>query len=216
MDDTICYREGDAASRALASADPLMADLIARVGSVEFQPMRGDRFAVLVRSVVGQQLSGKAATTIYGRLAEQVGVTPEALADAPDDVLLGVGLSHRKAEYVRGIGEAARAGEIDLARIDGLPDDEIIEQLTALRGVGTWTAHMFLLFALGRPDVIAADDLGVQQAAGRVMGLGRAATRREVEQAAERWRPYRSAATLYLYREAGMGSEAGGHQSETR
>ena len=215
MADTICYQQGDAASLALASADPLMADLIARVGSVEFQPMRGDRFAVLVRSVVGQQLSGKAASTIYGRLAEQVGITPQALAEAPDDALLGVGLSHRKAEYVRGIGEAARAGDLDLARIDRLSDDEIVEELTALRGVGRWTAHMFLLFALGRPDVIAADDLGIQQAAGRAMGLGRAATCKEVEQAAERWRPYRSAATLYLYREAGMGSQAGGHQSET-
>jgi len=215
MDDTICYQQGDAASLALASADPVMADLIAQVGSVEFQPMRGDRFSVLVRSVVGQQLSGKAASTIYARLAEHVGVTPQALAEAPDDALLGVGLSHRKAEYVRGIGEAVLAGDLDLARIDLLPDDEVVEQLTGLRGIGRWTAHMFLLFALGRPDVIASDDLGIQQAAGRVMGLGRAATRKEVEQSAESWRPYRSAATRYLYREAGMGSQAGRHQSET-
>jgi DNA-3-methyladenine glycosylase II len=206
---------GDAASLALSDADPHMAALIARVGSVEFQPMRGERFAVLVRSIVGQQLSGKAASTIYSRLAEQIGIDPDALADASEAQLLSVGLSHRKAEYVRGIALAARAGDVDLSTFDELSDDEIIEQLTGLRGVGRWTAHMFLLFALGRPDVIAADDLGVQQAAGRVLGLGRAATRKEVEQAAELWRPYRSAATLYLYREAGMGAAAGTHQSET-
>jgi DNA-3-methyladenine glycosylase II len=216
VSDAICYEAGDTASSALAAADPLMADLIARVGSVEFQPMRGDRFAVLVRSVVGQQLSGKAASTIYGRLSDRIGITPQALSEASADELLGVGLSHRKAEYVRGIAQAAQAGDIDLATVDDLDDDEIIAQLTGLRGVGRWTAHMFLLFALGRPDVIAADDLGVQQAAGRVMGLGRAATRKEVEAAAERWRPYRSAATLYLYREAGMEKPAGGHQSESR
>jgi DNA-3-methyladenine glycosylase II len=206
---TIRYTADDEPSRALALADPVLGDLIARVGGVEFSPGDdSDRFAMLVRGVAGQQLSGAAAQRIFERLTQQVGMAPAALAEATDEQLLGVGLSHRKAEYVRDLARAVLTGDVDLAGVDALSDDQIVEQLTAVRGIGPWTAHMFLLFALHRPDVIAPGDLGIRQAVGRLLGLGREATPAEVEAASQAWRPYRSAATFYLYREAGMGRDA--------
>lgn len=207
MTETISYKPDDVPSRALAAADPAMGALIARVGGVEFAPGdRGaDRFAMLVRGVVGQQVSGPSARAIFARLSEQVGVTPQALASATGEALLGAGLSRRKAEYVQALGREVLTGELDLEAFDALSDDEILERLVRIRGVGPWTAHMFLLFAMRRPDVIAPGDLGIRQATGALLGLGRAATPEEVLAAAERWRPYRSAATFYLYRAAGMG-----------
>lgn len=209
MPDTIRYTADDETSRALAAADPALGELIARVGGVEFTPGIGaDRFAMLVRGVAGQQLSGAAAQRIFDRLGTQIGMTPEALASASTEELLAAGLSRRKAEYIGDLARAVLAGELDLDGFDSMTDDEIVAQLTAVRGIGPWTAHMFLLFALRRPDVIAPGDLGIRQAVGRLLGLGREATPAEVEEAAERWRPYRSAATFYLYREAGMGRQA--------
>jgi len=180
-----------------------MGVLIERVGCVEWRPTGDDRFAVLVRAIVGQQLSGHAAWAIYGRLAEQIGLTPEAVAAASEGELLGVGLSHRKAEYVHGIARAVLDGDVDLDALDELPDEDVVTELTGLRGIGTWSAQMFLLFALGRPDVLVADDLGIRAAAGRLFGLDRPATAAEVRTAGERWKPYRSAATLYLFRSGG-------------
>ena len=206
MTEPICYAADDVPSRALAAADAAMAELIARVGSVEFTPSMIDgRFAALVRGVAGQQLSGAAAERIYERLSDSIGVTPEALASATDEQLLGVGLSHRKAEYVRGLARAVLCGELPLDSLDERSDDGVVDLLTSQRGIGPWTAHMFLLFSLRRPDVIAPGDLGIRQAVGRLLDLGREATPAEVIEAAERWRPYRSAATFYLYRDAGMG-----------
>jgi len=213
----IRYSAEDVASRTLAAADPGMAQLIARLGSVELNPgMVSDRFASLVRGVVGQQLSGRAAQRIFERLRDDVGLTPDDVASASAEKLLSVGLSRRKVEYVHGLACAVLSGELDLDGFDGLSDGEILEKLVAIRGVGPWTAHMFLLFAMRRPDVIAPGDLGIRQAVGRLRGLGRAATPAEVLEAAERWRPYRSAATFYLYRDswattAGTVSREGDH-----
>jgi DNA-3-methyladenine glycosylase II len=181
-----------------------MAELIARVGAVEFAPGT-DRFSMLVRGIVGQQLSGAAARSIFERLRTQVGESPEALAGATDAQLLSAGLSRRKAEYVRDLAREVLGGDLDLDALDDLSDAEIERRLVALRGVGPWTAHMFLLFAMRRPNVIAPGDLGIRQAVGRLLALGREATPEEVVDAAQKWRPYRSTATLYLYREAGMG-----------
>ena len=118
---------------------------------------------------------------------------------APENVLRIAGVSGRKSEYLRGIAQAVLSRELDLDGLDTLDDDHVIECLTRMRGVGRWTAQMFLLLALQRPDVVIVDDAGVQAAAGRMLGLGRPASVSELANAAERWRPYRSAATLYLY-----------------
>jgi len=209
MTTPIRYTPDDTPSRALAAADPAFGELIARVGGVEFTPSDAeDRFEALVRGIVGQQLSGAAAERIFDRVNHALGTTPEALAAASVEQLLGTGLSHRKAEYVGDLARAVLTCELDLASLDETGDEEVIERLTRIRGIGPWTAHMFLLFALRRPDVIAPGDLGIRQAVGRLLDLGRVATADEVAQAAEKWRPYRSAATLYLYREAGMGGPA--------
>jgi DNA-3-methyladenine glycosylase II len=210
MPDTIRFTADDETSRALAAADPVLGELIRRLGGVEFNPGIGgsDRFSMLVRGVAGQQLSGAAAQHIFDRLGGQIGMTPEAIAGASKEELLAAGLSRRKAEYIGDLARAVLTGELDLRALDKLTDDEIVGQLTAVRGIGPWTAHMFLLFALRRPDVIAPGDLGIRQSVGRLLGLGRVATPAEVEVAAERWRPHRSAATFYLYRETGLGSDA--------
>jgi DNA-3-methyladenine glycosylase II len=205
----IRYSPEDEPSRYLARRDPRLRRLMERIGPVEFTRINfADRFSMVLRGIVGQQLSGAAAASIFERLREQVGVSPAAIASASDDALLAAGLSRRKVEYVRSLAQAVASGDLDLEALDSCTDDEVIAKLTAQRGIGTWTAHMFLLFAMRRPDVIAPGDLGIRQAVGRLLELGRAATPEEVEQAAEKWRPHRSAATFYLYREAGMASRA--------
>jgi DNA-3-methyladenine glycosylase II len=195
---TIHYQAGDEASAALAAADPALARIIAEVGCVDLR-FRFTLFESVIHSIVGQQLSGVAAQRIWERVIEQVGSSPEAVAGASVDELRAVGLSGRKAEYVQGVAQAVISGELDLAALEAFSDDEVVERLMALRGVGPWTAHMFLIFALGRPDVLADGDGGVRSMAGRILGLGRPATSSELQQMARSWVPYRSVALLYLW-----------------
>lgn len=201
----IRYEASDEASRALAASDPVMARLIAEEGCVQFGPVAGGPFEVLVRGVVGQQLSGAAAMAIYRRLADSIGLAAGELAAASDADLHAAGLSWRKASYVRGLAQAFLSGEFDPEALRTMPDEAAVQSLVKLRGVGRWTAQMFLVFALGRRDVLPVDDVGVRAAAGRALGLGRPATAVELEAAGERWRPYRTAATLYLWREGRPG-----------
>ncbi len=193
----------DKPSRALAKADPVLGALIDRVGHFERGPA-ANGFPVIIRSVVGQQLSEKVAPIIWGRVAERIGTTPDAITRATPDDLRGAGLSARKTEYLQGIARATLAGEIDWDSLESLPDEEVIAELTKLRGVGRWTAEMYLIFSLGRPDVLALDDLGVRASAGRMLDLGRTATREEVAGRGELWRPYRSTASLWLWASQGL------------
>jgi DNA-3-methyladenine glycosylase II len=188
----------DTTSRALAASDPALGALIDRVGSIRRGPYETG-FPVVARSIVAQQLSEKVAPVIWARVVERVGVTPEALAAAPPQELRDCGLSWRKVEYLQGIAQATLSGEIDWDGLASLPDEEVITELTSLRGVGRWTAEMYLIFALGRPDVLALDDLGVRISAGKMLGLGRATTREELAERGELWRPYRSTASLWLW-----------------
>ena len=208
MKHTIRYRSDDAPSRALAEADPALGAVIDRVGSFEFGPF-GEPFEVLAHSIVSQQLAAAAADRIWARFREQVGVTPEAVQAASDEELRAVGLSGRKAEYVRGLAIAALERDPDLDALGSLTDDEVSERLTALRGVGPWTAHMFLMFGLQRPDVLALDDYGIRLAVGRLLDLGGPASPAQVAEAAERWRPYRSVALLYLWKAGDLPPDAG-------
>lgn len=198
MPDRMRYSEGDEISDALTAADPCIGRVISRVGSVEVEP-GPTRFATLARTVIGQQLSESAAGAIAARVGRDVGLTPEAVVAAPVEALRCAGVSRRKGDYLREIARAVVSGELDLDELDTLDDDQVIERLTRLRGVGRWTAQTFLLLALQRPDVVIVDDAGVRAAAGRMLGLGRPASVSELANTAERWRPYRSAATLYLY-----------------
>ena len=192
----------DASSRALAAVDPALGALIDRVGSIERGPYETG-FPIIARSIVAQQLSEKVAPIIWGRVVERVGISPEQLVEASAEDLRTCGLSGRKVEYLQGIARATVAGEIDWDGLATLSDEEVIDELTRLRGVGRWTAEMYLIFALGRPDVLALDDMGVRISAGRMMGLGRAATREALAERGELWRPYRSTASLWLWADQG-------------
>lgn len=200
---TLSYTRDDAPSRALALADPELGALIDRVATVEGTLWSGAGFAVIARSIISQQLSEKAAATIWRRVAEQIGTTPEAIAVAPVEALRTAGLSGRKVEYLQEIARGTLAGEIDWDALDALDDEAVIEELVALRGVGRWTAEMYLIFALGRSDVLAVDDQGLRNTAGRAFGLGRAATRAELQERGERWKPWRSVASLWLWGDVG-------------
>ena len=171
-------------------------------------PRRGraptDHYGALVRSIVGQQLSTKAARAIYGRLSDRFGgraPTPaEVLADDPVQLRAAAGLSRAKVGFLRSLAEHVVDGSLELERLDELPDEEVIANLVAVKGLGTWTAHMFLMFHLGRPDVLAVGDLGIRRAAMLRYGLDALPSPSELEMLAEPWRPHRTLACLYLWR----------------
>jgi DNA-3-methyladenine glycosylase II len=193
----------------LRAADPVLRTLIDELGGVDGlgDPRAGrpdDHYGALVRSIVGQQLSTKAARSIYGRLTERFGgrtPTPaEVLADDPDALRAAAGLSHAKVAYLRSLAEHVRDGSLELERLDDLPDDEVIAELTAVRGIGLWSAQMFLMFHLQRPDVLAVGDLGIRRAVKVRYGLDALPDAPELTALAEPWRPYRTLACRFLWR----------------
>jgi DNA-3-methyladenine glycosylase II len=163
----------------------------------------GDHYAALVRSIVGQQLSTRAAQAIYARLLERFGgqppTTEQILADDPDQLRVAAGLSHAKLRYLRSLAECVVSGQLELDRLDELPDEEVIAELTAVKGIGEWSAHMFLIFQLERPDVLAVGDLGIRQAARRAYELPAPPTAAELTRIAEPWRPHRTAGCFVLW-----------------
>jgi DNA-3-methyladenine glycosylase II len=197
MSPLIHYESGDSVSVALADADPALGAVINRVGVVSLSPP-SDPFVALIRSIVGQQLSERAASVIFGRLSGALDITPKALASADEATLRAVGLSRQKSSYVQEIARRFLLGDFGVDRLKALPDEDAMSEIMRLRGVGPWSAEMFLMFALGRPDVLAVHDLGVRAQAGDMMGLGRPASRDELAQRAEAWKPHRSAASFYL------------------
>jgi len=191
----------------LASADKVMAGLIAEIGPMSIEKRRrgrpkGDAYGALLRAIVGQQLSVKAAATIFDRVLALFGgrmPTARQLLDADKVELRGAGLSGRKVSYMKDLAAKTESGELELEQFDGMPDGEIIAELTAVRGLGVWTAHMFLIFHLERPDVLATGDLGVRNAVRAAYGLDKAPTPEEMERIAAPWRPHRTLACLYLW-----------------
>jgi DNA-3-methyladenine glycosylase II len=194
-------------TRHLRRKDPTMRELIKRLGKLDLDARRrgrpADAYGALVRSIVGQQLSTKAARTIYERMTQLWDgrtPTPQELLDADPDAIRAAGLSRPKIAYLRSLAEHILSGELELARLDELSDEEIAAELTAVKGLGQWTADMFLIFHLGRPDVLPVGDLGVRNAAREVYGLDELPTAAELEAIGEPWRPHRSLAALYLWR----------------
>lgn len=184
----------------LAAADPVMAALIERYAGMSLKS-RGDPFGTLARSIVGQQISVKAADAVWSRFVGAVsGVTPVAVLAASDDSLRGAGLSVRKVEYLRDLARHFSAGEIHAGRWARMSDVEVIAELTAVRGIGVWTAEMFLIFTLMRPDVLPLDDLGLQRAIALHYNAGEKLARSALAACGERWRPWRTVATWYLWR----------------
>jgi DNA-3-methyladenine glycosylase II len=195
---------------ALAASDPTMAALIERLGQIDIatrlrrrkEERPADAYGALLRAIVGQQLSTKAARTIYGRVLEIFGgstPSPAQLLEASEADLRGAGLSGRKVEYVRDLAAHVLGGELELDRLDQLEDEKVIEEIVAVRGLGQWTAEMFLLFHLERPDVLSGGDLGIRKAVEVEYGLAEMPTPQKVLEIGEPWRPRRSLASLYLW-----------------
>jgi DNA-3-methyladenine glycosylase II len=202
-------RKADAAAvEHLREADPVLRELI---DSSDVEHVVRDRraerpqgyYGALVRSIVGQQLSTKAARAIYGRLTERFGgrtPTPdEVLADDPDELRLAAGLSHAKVGYLRSLAEHVLDGSLELEKLDSLPDEDVISALTAVKGIGPWSADMFLMFHLGRSDVLAVGDLGIRRAVQVRYGLEELPAPARVLELGEPWRPYRTLACLFLW-----------------
>jgi DNA-3-methyladenine glycosylase II len=195
----------DAVEKLRASDDTLKA-IIDERGPLDLETrQRGrpeDPYGALLRSIVGQQLSTKAARSIYNRLVELFGgktPSPQELLDADPETVRAVGLSNAKVRYVRSLAEHVLSGELELDKLDELGDEEVEREVTAVKGLGQWTAHMFLIFHLGRPDVLPVGDLGVRRAVERAYGLEELPSAEELERLGERWAPYRSLASLYLW-----------------
>jgi DNA-3-methyladenine glycosylase II len=192
----------------LRRSDPTIAALIDRFGSPDEVLRRrgrrpGDAYGALLRAIVGQQLSTKAARTIFERLVELFGgrtPTPRELLEVGPEQLRSVGLSRSKVAYLRDLAEHIEDGELDLEHLAELPDEEVAEQLIAIKGLGQWTVDMFLIFHLGRPDVLPVGDLGIRRAAQLEYGLDELPGPDELGRLAEPWRPHRSLACLYLWR----------------
>lgn len=192
---------------ALAAADPVLARLIRDIGPLSIEKRRrgrprGDAYGALLRAVVGQQLSTKAAATIFDRVLNLFdGQVPsaEALLAADPLALRAAGLSGRKVEYLQDLASHVLSGELESDRLHELPDEVVIAELTAVRGLGVWTAHMFLMFHLERPDVLPVGDLGIRNAVKAAYELPELPAPEELERIAEPWRPDRTMACLYLW-----------------
>jgi DNA-3-methyladenine glycosylase II len=192
----------------LRASDPVLRELIDGLGPDPLGDRRAgrpeDHYGALVRSIVGQQLSTKAARAIYGRLTDRFGGRPptpqEVLDDDPEALRAAAGLSRSKVSFLRSLAEHVLGGELELERLDDLPDDEVIAELVAVKGLGVWSAHMFLMFHLRRPDVLAVGDLGIRRATMLRYGLSELPSPTELETIAEPWRPDRTLACLYLWR----------------
>ena len=194
------------ATAALRKSDPVLRELIDEVGPLGdfFAGRPTDHYGMLVRSIAGQQLSTRAAAAIYARLLDRFGGHPptpeEVLADDPDELRTAAGLSHAKVRYLRSLAEHILDGSLQLDRLSALPDDEVMAALTAVSGIGPWSAQMFLMFHLRRPDVLPSGDLGIRRAVMIRYGLPAMPKPAEVDAIGERWRPYRSLASMYLWR----------------
>lgn len=182
------------------AGDDVLGPLVEEHGRLDVE-VAADPFARLVMAIVNQQLSTASARAIRERFTDRFAITPAALRRADVEDLAAVGLSRRKIEYIVGIAEEFERDDLTPATFETMSDDEVVRRLVAIRGVGTWTAKIFLMFALGRPDVFPVEDLGIRRGMTRLLGdMDETAMAKE----AERWAPHRSRASLYVWRAADM------------
>jgi DNA-3-methyladenine glycosylase II len=191
----------------LRGRDPVLRRLIDSGGSIDPETdrrgSRPDAYEAIARAIVGQQLSTKAAASIWGKLVDAFGGSmpePGELLAEDDDVLRGAGLSRAKVGFLRDLATRIAEGELDLKQLPELSDEDVIAELIQIHGVGRWTAEMFLIFHLGRPDVVSTGDLGIRRAVQIEYGLDELPAPAELERIAEPWRPHRTLACLYLWR----------------
>lgn len=200
----------------LRSADPVMRRIIDQVGPPKI-PRRDATFAAVARSIAFQQLNGKAATTIFERLLREchacngdgtevikanvwTAITPDAILTLSDDQMRAIGFSRAKASYLRDLSDKTRNGTLNFADLPRMSDDDVIDHLTQVKGIGVWSAQMFLMFALHRPDVMPTADFGLNNAIRRAYRKRAMPKPKQVLRVAEPWRPYRTVASWYLWR----------------
>ncbi len=196
------------AERLLAARDPVLGDLIRRHGRCRLaDAQQEDPFQAIVEAIVWQQLSGKAASTIFGRFlglfpgrgGRDGFPTPREVEEKSDDELRAIGFSRQKIGYLRDLCEKIGSGQLPLDHLDGMSDDQVIDLLTQVKGIGRWTAEMVLMFRLHRPDVLPADDLGIVKAVRTRYKLRKDPDADRIRKIGEKWRPYRSIASWYLW-----------------
>lgn len=193
----ISSRQLRASLRALADIEPRFAREIERIGFPAPRILeRG--YATLLRTIVGQQVSVAAARSMWNRLSEKIGEEPAAVLDASDEALRACGLSRQKAGYARSLAGLVHSGELDLLRLPK-DDEEAIAQLVRIKGIGRWSAEIYLLFAEGRRDIWPAGDLAVQAAVGRLLGLKARPDEKKTRKLGEKWRPHRGAAAIFAW-----------------
>jgi DNA-3-methyladenine glycosylase II len=190
------------AVRHLRKQDPVMKEVIRKAGPFTMRPHR-NRFRALVFSILGQQISGKAAASIRARLVEHLKpeeISPETIGRLTPETLRSLGVSGQKASYLLDLAQRVISGEVQLSRMARMKDEQVIEALVQVKGIGVWTAQMFLIFSLGRPDVFPHDDLGVRMAIRNLYGLDDLPTKEVSHKIAAPWRPYASVASWYCWR----------------
>ena len=188
--------------RHLKKNDPVLGKIIDRLGPYEFR-LDNDHYEALVGSIIFQQLAGAAARAILNRFKQIYGgriPLPRQYLDTEERRLRASGLSPQKIRYIRDLSERIENGILDLKRLSDLPSDEVVKELDEVKGIGRWTAEMFLIFVLGRTDVLPVDDLGLRKAAQKTYRLRKLPTKERFEQLSKNWHPYCSIATLYLWR----------------
>jgi len=185
----------------LKRADPVLAAIIERVGPCRME-FGEPTFHSLAEAILYQQLNGKAAVTIFNRFTDLAGnpLTPEGILALSGAQMRGVGLSKQKSAYLRDLSEKTQAGLLDFSQLPGLPDEDVIQHLTQVKGVGVWTAHMFLMFTLRRPNILPTGDYGVQAAIRKHYRKRKLPKPAVMEKIAKPWEPYRSVACWYLWR----------------
>lgn len=191
------------ATRYLISSDGALSALIKKHGPCTITPSLDNPFHALVSSIISQQLSARAARVIKARLFDLLGIerfTPERIVEMSARIARAAGLSRPKVEYLRGLALAVRDGELDFTSIAKCEDEDVIAKLTSFSGIGRWTAEMFLIFGLGRPDVLSTNDAGLKKGFRLTYNLQQTPSADEMISIGERWRPYRSVASWYLWR----------------
>jgi len=188
----------------ISRVDPQIRKLVKKLGTIEFEA-GGDPFESLVEAIISQQLSGKSAQSIFNKvktLMQTETIDAQALKRTTSSQLRKAGVSPQKSRYLKSLSSQVVKGTLDLHSLRMKPDDEVVRILDEAKGIGPWTAQMFLIFTLGRPDVLPVDDLGIQMAVRNVYSLRKLPTAKKIEQIASKWHPYCSVASLYLWHSA--------------
>lgn len=196
------YLEANAAIReALVAADEALGHILAACGELKIE-LNENRFESLVSSIVGQQLSNRVVEVIWGRVTRLTGgeITPENILNTGEEAFRQTGMSRPKIRYIKNLSEAVLSGAVKLDAFDGMENDDIIQSLAAVKGIGEWTAEIFLIFSLGREDVFSAGDGGLQRAVKKLYSLDDVPPKPRLLEISEKWKPYRTYASLYLWK----------------